>query len=574
MTFLIELLFLLSVLIGLGFIGGFAVIPFSKDIRYAAFLSPIAGLFILVTGVASFYSVLTLSVLHSFIGVSLFCIIFTCISLVKSRKALLFPDVKLIFWILLVCAGVTYASNYTTIMLGHPGFYYVHGSDHLGYAHLADWLKTHLGSQSVGLDTQVPYESWPQFMFRFDPRFGSFFTLAIIAVLRDMSGMFSYDSACAIVLVIGYMGVAAIYARTPRTFILLLLGLLTSAWFDYSRMGFFGKILSYPGILCLVGWFLFAAKKTFTPLQIGLLALFTCGLSIMHSGIVVALFLALIGGIYLLLQGREKGLTEQWVVLLLLIGIAIAATGILSRPLVHNALLQSSWRDLLPFLFDLDGLGKGVRFIAFWIILVINAGFLLLAIIQRNFQALSLMAGSFLLLLGLMIAGAHWQASQLIGIFYPISLCAGVLLLDDATKEKRSFLLISWMLGISIALHVPNILRPIKNYASFKVKPTFQFSKVELDALANQIGAQPVIVRDITDPHLAIPILVELGRRNLKLQWTPASWKTILAYRPWEIPPVDYSIPLYLQTLDTPFSSDSCVIKLKTAQYQLLYCKV
>jgi len=42
---------------------------------------------------------------------------------------------------------------------------------------------------------------------------------------------------------------------------------------------------------------------------------------------------------------------------------------------------------------------------------------------------------------------------------------------------------------------------------------------------------------DISLPQPAIALLVELGRRNADVQWSPAAWKVILGYRKLWSPP-------------------------------------
>lgn len=583
-SFLKEFLFTLFTLIGLGFIGGFALFPFLKDIRYAVFAAPVTGLLILTLGVACFYSIVGLSVANAMVIVIVAGCLLTSLCLIQlcksQHKIISWPDKRLLGFGLVVCAFVVYVTNYATITLGYPGFLYMDGTDHLGYSQLADWLNTHRVTQLPGND-QNAYESWPHAMFTLDPRFGSFFVLAMVATLRGMSGMFSYGSACAIVLMAGYLGVTGIYARTPKVFAVLMIGLLSCAWINYAGSGFFGKILAYPSILFILG--LFILPKLLSPIKIALLAMLTASVAIMYPGVAVAVFLAIVGGlcilsrfigmIFLRSQDLLRDIMDRFVILLLLMGIAVVAMGTLSRPMMPLSppIPETIWQELLPYVLDMTRnlFWERVQWIGSLIVILLSAGWCFFAISRRNDLAFALIGSSFLILFGVMILGVPGKAYQFAGILYPFSLCGAALLLNTE-KQWPYILFISVVIVVS--LHIPRWIDAVQRYAGLEVQQRVLFSKVEMDKLAEGIGGSPVIVHEITDPPRAIAALVELARRDVKLQWTPASWKTILGYRSWKAPLVDRSIPLYLQMVETPVS-ELCTVKVKTAQYQLLYCK-
>ena len=95
------------------------------------------------------------------------------------------------------------------------------------------------------------------------------------------------------------------------------------------------------------------------------------------------------------------------------------------------------------------------------------------------------------------------------------------------------------------------------------------FTKSEMDALAQRIGAEPADVDVGRSPQATIALAVELGRRDARLQWAPEAWQTLLGYRRWAAPtypaPGTYRIVLY----DEPDIPEDRVV-LRTRQYILI----
>src|ERR1041385_8756395 len=233
LTFLREYAWLLLLLALYGAVGGFLLVPFRRTIKYALFAAPLAGLLISSCGIAALYTVLGLSLATSAAAMAVVGGAATIVALARSRPRLARDDLALVLIAAAVAAVAVYLANATTIKLGAPGFLYMDGTDQLGYAQLADWLRAHPIHQLPDATPARPYESWPEFSFHTDPRFGAYFTLAVISLLRGESGMFAYDNATAVVLLAGYVAIAAVLARSPRGFALLLVGLLTCHWFEY-----------------------------------------------------------------------------------------------------------------------------------------------------------------------------------------------------------------------------------------------------------------------------------------------------------------------------------------------------
>ena len=147
---------------------------------------------------------------------------------------------------LVVAIAATFAVARSDVVLNEPGFLYgIYGTDHLGYAHVADWIRLKVANTPITQDPTDAYASWPDYMLTRDPRFGVVSLLAFISVLSGRSGAFAYDLTCAVLLTAASLGVAGTFARSRVAFVLLAAALLTSSWYDLSRMGFLEKS---PGI--------------------------------------------------------------------------------------------------------------------------------------------------------------------------------------------------------------------------------------------------------------------------------------------------------------------------------------
>lgn len=598
--FLEEYFLILAMLIGFSIASGFAVVPFRNTIKYAIFISPLAGILFLTLGTSTLYSLLQLTLVKAAMITFALCAIVTVIAFLSSSYSL-FKDIDYWIWLLiaLVAIFVTYMTNYTSITFSHPGILFRDGTDHLGYAQLADWLNNHLAFNHPKATPEFPYQSWPEYMFQNDPRFGSLFTLGIISVLHGYSGTFSYDIACAVVLIAGFLAVSAVFARSPLTFALIFLGLLTTHWIDYSRSGYFGKILGYPSALLCVGLF-FNMIRPFVPVALAVLVGLSAATTTMHSGLSTILFLVTLVGTYLVIHFVNDRLKQRHVslfrlkddfaVLILLVGVAIASMGILARPNYTGvAYLEATWYSLLPRLFDLETLTNGPRyshlgsdvlFIGFIISVLIAITFLIVAVKKRDVIATSLIAGPFLLLLVLIMKDQKWLAYQLIGTFYPFFLCAAVRVIDDFTPEQRTknirYKVILALLIIAISIHLPRLMGALQHYAGrAEYNKKFQFSQAEIDKLAVLTKGSKTTI-DVTNPQLAIVLLVELERRqDAVLQWTPAAWKTIVGYRPlWPAPKLDKKSKYWIDVIDTPSSfTKNCKVMYTTTQFRLLDCQ-
>jgi hypothetical protein len=67
---------------------------------------------------------------------------------------------------------------------------------------------------------------------------------------------------------------------------------------------------------------------------------------------------------------------------------------------------------------------------------------------------------------------------------------------------------------------------------------------------------------------MSIAILVEFGRRGVRLQWEPEAWHAILGYRPW--PPPAYAAPGTLRLIERTGKPEPDGVIARTQQYLLL----
>lgn len=263
--FLTEWLFVAGATSALGLVGGFATIPFRGRVEFALLLAPLMGLALLSIGSGVLYVLAGLPVLTAAGVTTSLGAVGTIAILARLRPTL---HRGLVFQLAiggLVSALVAAITTAPSIKLGSPALLYMDGTDHLGYVHIADWLLMHTTRDIPRANPAYPYESFPNYVLISENRFGSFAVLAVIATLRGVSPTFAYDPASAVVLSTGILGVAAVFSRTKLTLGLLALGLLTCWWYDYTRSGFFGKVLGFPLAIGIIGLVLMGRDRLSVP---------------------------------------------------------------------------------------------------------------------------------------------------------------------------------------------------------------------------------------------------------------------------------------------------------------------
>jgi hypothetical protein len=189
--------------------------------------------------------------------------------------------------------------------------------------------------------------------------------------------------------------------------------------------------------------------------------------------------------------------------------------------------------------------------------------------------AIGLLLGPMLLLLALWLGDNSPEAFQMIGFFYPVTLCGIVRLIDDTAIQgphpnpppeyrgrgmkagRRMCYAPVWTAALAllalawVGLRVPCYAGSVKRYAG-PLRPRGQeFSMRETDRLVNAIGSEPVEVDFPSVSHLLF-VVVELHNRGVQLNFTPQAFNTAFAYMRWQpptYPPSRLRLRLLSQTI-------------------------
>jgi hypothetical protein len=588
MVFVRELLVVIGTICGLALIGGWAVVPLRGRGPHILYSAPAFGLMVVVVGVGTLYSTLRLPLTQSAAIVAVLGSIVTAAALWHDRNQLrpklAFAPVVLG---LALATAVTRLTCDTTLRFDSPGLLYFDGTDHLGYAQMADWLVRHNVLDPPRGDPSLPYESFPEVLFRVDTRFGSFEWMGIVSVLSRLPGSFAYDIACAIVISIGIMALVGLFTKTTPMAVCLSVCLLTSYWFDYASSGYFGKITGFPSSLFVAGLYV-TSRNSYRLNELLILVIAVAAAGIMYSGLVTAFLVLVVGltfAVYealIVVRARgELGDTnkDRFIVLALLVGIATLTTGFASRP--GNYAYPDynlDWGYILPRVMDLDNQGVAVTGLdqaQVFALCGVCAAIVVAGVTAAALRSLSvpvaLMGGPALLLGGLVAVNARAVAFQLMGTIYPLALCGLAVLIESSRRESTSkpgYPGGTWIAGVLLAVlalsHVPRFVGALERYAGPNAPEIVRFNLDEIETVSAIIGASTVEV-DIAQPQAAIMALVEFGRRGMAVQWTQRSWATVLGYRPW--PPPRYSSPAAF-CLSTPSTAEAPTL-YSSARYQL-----
>lgn len=542
-TFAYEWAFVVGLILAFGVCGIGLVSPIAANARQIYFCAPLVGALAVPCGANVFYVLLRIGHTQSALIAAAGCLGLTILRLAMDRPAFdrgagLYGLVGL----LTISVLAVLTLDAATIRLHGPAILYIDGSDHGGYAHVADWLNANGIDDWAVESPDRPYESWPAYMFAIDPRFGAYSLLAIISQLHGTSAIFSYDVACAVVITAATLGLSAMFARTSGLAILLALGLFVSHWFDYAHSGYFGKIIGYPATLLLCGLTLNSLRNVSIE-KISILVVLAAAVGMMHSGTAPAFLSGPIFGVALISiaiwRDERVQISTAAFLCALVSAMPLIASGVIARPLSGGYPdYKLPWSYIIPRILDLENQGIALSGASpAWlqaqvaVAIAVWAGLLTLAIYSRNVRATALLGGSATLLIGVTAAGATAVAFQLIGFFYPAIICGAVALVED-TRTVRTIALALVML--TITQRTPRFIGATDRYALHQYEPNL-FSEAEIVHLAKEIGSQTVQV-DVGVPQPAILLLIELGRRHLDVQWSQRGWDTILHYRHWPLP--------------------------------------
>jgi hypothetical protein len=587
--FLTEFAFILGALLILAACGLGLVAPFASRFPFVLLASPQAGLLLLSTATQAIYSVLYLPIGKALLIATPTCLALTGISLFATgfrprlREILSFAVFAVLFSA--VYAVASCASSIATLS---PSMLYSDGTDHLGYANLADWMRDHPPSHDMAYrgvepraDPTFPYQSLPNIMLiSSEPRMGAFTFLGIIGTLRGVPSSYAYDLACAIALAAAVLGVASVFTTRLAIFVTLALGLAIAHWYDFTHAGFFGKALAYPSILFAVGLF-FLSRGDYRPWIIAVLLTAAAGSALMLSGYVTALLLLVLGMPAIFLDALHSRRVEMQdiAVLGLMAAFAVAASGFFVRPYGGtfpgdpHAVLATALRA-----FEIEGwrvttgMAQPIVVVLLALGVVASLSLVVFAYLRQQAAATALLLAPLVFLIVLLACRKRDVAFQLTGFFYPATIC-GAAMFASSRKQWGSHLAENVAcvvaIGFIIGTRMPRAWSAVRRYTDSAVLASHTISLDEFDAIERIADGRAILVDLGSGLQLPIAVLVELGRRNLQLQWTPATWHSVVGgWRPsWQIP--IYPAPAQLRLVSRN-NSDTATPILSTRNFLLI----
>ncbi len=551
-----------SSLLLFGLLGIGPVLLFRDNLRFAALASPLAGLL--------FWNIATLGMYFVFyiphdraalwaMGASAatsFFLGWTHRQFLRGADTILS---LVLFAFLAVC--FSWLSNAATVLNGSPSILYFHGTDHLGYANVADWMRGHIAWPGIGTpfsagpraDPAYPFESMPNIMLNSESRNGAFGYLALIGFIRQLPSTFAYDPACAVFLPAAIVGVAAAFSKSWPTFALLSLGYGFSSWYEFSHTGYLGKMLAYPATLFALGLF-FAARKSDDLRLLLVTAIICAGSALLLAGVLTAAILFMLAGPVLILSFvSERRIDWNQISRLgLCCFVSVLAGGYFVHPVNGWVPGTAFALDFVaPRALDIEGWTAGTG--------IADAGIHMMVAL-----AILTVLGANLLLLQFSNRGELLQTT---GLLYPAMLCGlGVLLTETSMSGNRVLFGVAFLLGVlTVSLRLPHSIASIKRYGLPEVAQ-LAYTKEEIDLIADAVGQQTVTVDTGRSPNPAIVMLVELGRRGISHQWTAETWSvTIAAWRGWPLPTYSSVADLRLVTTEAKGESGAIFVGPKFA---------
>jgi hypothetical protein len=122
--------------------------------------------------------------------------------------------------------------------------------------------------------------------------------------------------------------------------------------------------------------------------------------------------------------------------------------------------------------------------------------------------------------------------------------------------------------ALMVALRVPRYVGAVRRYAGSEMYAGWVFSKRDTDHLVRAMRRRTVLV-DIDHPNQAIFVVTEIGRRNVSLQWTPRTWRTLFSYTDLRLP--QYAVPAQLKLVSATEPDDGTLpVVFQTANLRLL----
>jgi hypothetical protein len=184
MIFVQNVILILSTLTLFILCGWSVIAPFGRQIAFPVACAAFSGLMLLSCAALAVHVVLMMTYWKAALaaGGALLSASLVAVYVFGHRDLLKgLPYTIVVAIVLAVCATLTVTRS--DIFFGGPAFLYANGTDHLGYAHMADWIRLRVGNTPLNLPQDDAYGSYPDYLFTRDPRFGSFSLLALISVI-------------------------------------------------------------------------------------------------------------------------------------------------------------------------------------------------------------------------------------------------------------------------------------------------------------------------------------------------------------------------------------------------------
>ena len=547
--FIIEATYIFAALFLFGLSGLGAVLVLVRQSRFVLLASPLAGILLVNLVSLGVYSTLHLALgPAAAIGGSV-CLFssgsYVIISSPRiAKRDLIFSG----FCLISISIAYAFLSCDASIMNGDVSLLFTEGTDQFGYANVADWMRDHAPTafpfkDAPAVSENLPYQSFPNIMLGYEPRMGAFAFLGIVGWLRSVPSTFAYDSASAVFLAAGVLGVTAVFAKNYFTCLILVLGLMASDWLDFTHAGFLGKALAYPSLLFLLGIFFQTSESSQDALSTLLLMLLAASIGMLLSGTVAAgLIIIFCGGSVLIecYHSRRFKVSKGVTVAMMAFGAAFASGG-LARPLNSNIPISLDDINLVMHRsLDLRGWTTLTGTNNFGLAVAISLGFVLgsVAILNRMSAPCVMLLGSSLFLPILIAVHAKSELMQLSGFLYPAMLCGGIMLVSNEgnlSHQARVACLVSIL--VLIGLRLPRAVAATKHSTDRMVVKQTSISLKEIDAVAQTDSIGGPILVDLGTIQLPVLALTELGRRNMQLQFTADSWfHAVGGWRGWPVP--------------------------------------
>jgi hypothetical protein len=489
-----------------------------------------------------------------------------------------------------LAVGATLTATRTDIFFGGPALFYYYGTDHLGYAHMADWINSHVENIRLTASPDDPYASYPDYLLTRDPRFGSFSLLALISAISRRSATFAYDLTCGIVLAAASLGVSAIFSRARAVFILLAVSLFTSVWFDIGQIGYLGKMIGFPGTLLAVGLFFELCRMILTEEELPLTALcavaavVTCAVTMFNAQF-TALALAVFGSLFIATSFNEtqcdlraiQKTARSTLILVALIVLAIVSSGTIARPIYfHSYPVGFGWATLTDWASQVVGPSgtMGPAFLVAFFKIIMTAVLIcvcIYAVARKSAAAIALALGSLAIAVVLYAFNQQWQFYEISTLYAAMPVCAAAPVLNRElflASRLRFWCLVALFFLVPIGIGIPRYAASLATLGGDRTLPLYRFSLDETDRLAAAVASGAVI--DIGDnAHFNLFLMVELGRREIPFQLSETSWRTLLGYRPWPAPHYDRPMPFSI-VLRSETNSGSPRLLTRTTQFDVM----